>query len=81
MDDYLSYMDSHPGTDPSTVFGNFTNFKFNTGRVFGSGRGKAGAEYTEYAYVRDAYVTIQGTGAVKGNVFGSGENGHVKRNT
>ena len=81
MDDYLSYMSSHPGTDPSTIFGNFTNFKFNTGRVFGSGRGKAGAEYTEYAYVRDAYVTIQGTGAVKGNVFGSGENGHVKRNT
>ena len=81
MDDYLSYMSSHPGTDPSTIFGNFTNFKFNTGRVFGSGRGMAGAEYTEYAYVRDAYVTIQGTGAVKGNVFGSGENGHVKRNT
>ena len=81
MDDYMAYMGSNPGTDPSTVFGKFTKFKFNNGRVFGSGRGMAGQEYNEYAYVRDAYVTIQGTGAVKGNVFGSGENGHVKRNT
>ena len=81
MDDYLTYMGAHPGTDPSTIFGDFTKFKFNSGRVFGSGRGMAGAEYTEYAYVRDAYVTIQGTGAVKGCVYGSGENGHVKRNT
>ena len=81
IDDYMAYMDEHPGTAPSTVFGNYTNFKFNNGRVFGSGRGMAGAQYNEYAYVRDAYVTIQGTGAVKGNVFGSGENGHVKRNT
>ena len=79
MGDYLTYMGKHPGEAANMA--DFTSFKFNTGRVFGSGRGMAGQEYNEYAYVRDAYVTIQGTGAVKGNVFGSGENGHVKRNT
>ena len=58
----------------------------NSGAVFGSGRGVAGADYASRAYVNNTYVTIgadspTGTCHVYGNVFGGGENGHVEGHT
>lgn len=50
------------------------------GDVFGGGLGKAGAEYSTFAYVTNANVTLSG-GTVRGSVFGGGENGHVSNNT
>ncbi len=55
----------------------------NSGRVFGSGRGVAGQLYAHRAYVRKTTVTIgedspSQTCHVYGDVFGSGENGHVQ---
>lgn len=58
--------------------------RLENGHVFGSGRGVAGepgSEYTHLAYVKDSRVIIGGTAYVTGSVFGSGENGHVRRNT
>ena len=58
----------------------------NNGSVYGSGRGIAGTDYSEYAFVSNTYVTItkdeeNGTEAeIRGSVFGSGENGHVMYN-
>ena len=54
----------------------------NNGRVFGSCRGTAGDGYDSLAYVNLTRVIIgklsDHTGPIiKGNVFGSGENGHV----
>ena len=59
----------------------------NSGRVFGSGRGMAGATFADRAYTNNTYVTIgdDNPGAnvcyVNGAVFGSGENGHVENHT
>jgi hypothetical protein len=60
----------------------------NNGRVFGSGRGMAGANYTNTAYVNISNVTIGKSDTtagvqpyVRGSVFGSGENGHVLDST
>ena len=50
------------------------------GDVFGGGLGKAGAEYSTFAFVTNANVTLSG-GTVRGSVFGGGENGHVSNNT
>ena len=60
------------------------NHLLENGHVFGSGRGVAGEEGEDYihlAYVKDTKVTIGGTAYVTGSVFGSGENGHVRKNT
>ena len=78
MDEYLTFMGSHPGE--AANMRDFTQSRFNNGRVFGSGRGMAGTDYAPYAYVNESHVTITG-GDVKGSVFGSGENGHVKGDT
>ncbi len=57
------------------------------GHVFGSGYGRAATEsgadtiYAQMAFVKNTFVTIQDDAAVKGSVFGSGENGHVRQNT
>ena len=53
----------------------------NNGSVFGSCRGMAGPHYSDRAYVSDATVTIKDNAVVHGSAFGSGENGHVMRNT
>ena len=60
----------------------------NSGRVFGSGRGMAGARYAQRAYTHSTFVTIGDDAAdgsdnchVYGAVFGSGENGHVEDHT
>ena len=60
----------------------------NNGRVFGSGRGMAGTNYAQTAYVNIAHVTIGKSDDpagvqpyVRGSVFGSGENGHVLDST
>ena len=60
----------------------------NNGRVFGSGRGMAGANYAQTAYVNISNVTIGKSDTtagvqpyVRGAVFGSGENGHVLDST
>ena len=50
------------------------------GNVFGGGLGKAGSDYSTFAYVTNAYVNLTG-GTVRGSVFGGGENGHVSANT
>lgn len=51
------------------------------GYVYGSGLGKAGSDYSERTFVKNAIVTIGGTAHVRGSVFGSGENGHVRHDT
>ena len=68
--------------------GYYNNQPFNhlleNGHVFGSGRGvagEAGSDYIHLAYVKDSDVTIGGTAYVTGSVFGSGENGHVRKDT
>ena len=81
MNGYLTEMGSYPDGDPNVVIARHTDFHFNNGRVFGSGRGMAGTTYAPFAYVHETYVTIKGNADVKGSVFGSGENGHVKGDT
>ncbi|MCR4918337.1 MAG: hypothetical protein K5928_00770 [Prevotella sp.] len=51
------------------------------GYVYGSGLGKAGSVYSDRTYVKNTIVTIGGTAKVRGSVFGSGENGHVRHDT
>ena len=56
------------------------------GHVFGSGYGRPAGEgnqqiFSELAFVKNSFVTIQDNADVKGSVFGSGENGHVRQNT
>ena len=57
------------------------------GHVFGSGYGRAATEsgadtiYAQMAFVKNTFVTIQDDAEVRGSVFGSGENGHVRQNT
>ncbi len=71
------------GTDGGYNNGTF-NHLLENGHVFGSGRGVAGADnsiYIELAYVKNTDVTIGGTAYVTGSVFGSGENGHVRKDT
>ena len=71
------------GTDGGYNGGTF-NHLLENGHVFGSGRGVAGDQGTEYidlSYVVNTNVTIGGTAYVTGSVFGSGENGHVRQNT
>ena len=51
------------------------------GYVYGSGKGLAGSSYTNMTYVKNTIVTIGGTAKVRGSVFGSGENGHVRKDT
>ena len=53
----------------------------NDGRVFGSARGLANADYAHYAFVKNTFVTVSGTARVFGSVFGGGENGHVRQKT
>ena len=80
------------GTATVTINGNaiigYPDAKgLNSGRVFGSGRGMAGNEYASRAYTNNTYVTIGDdspagkTCHVYGDVFGSGENGHVEKHT
>jgi hypothetical protein len=59
--------------DPTNINGH--------GNVFGGGLGMAGRDYSNFAYVNTANVTISNTGTVRGSVFGGGENGHVQGNT
>lgn len=58
---------------------------YNNGHVFGAGRGKPGVDefgndYTQLTYVKNTHVTIEG-GLIRGSVFGSGDNGHVYKDT
>ncbi len=57
----------------------------NNGSVFGAGRGMVGTVGTQdmdiYTFVDRTYVTISGEANIKGNVYGSGDNGHVLHNT
>ena len=58
-----------------------TNYSgLNNGQVYGSGRGEAGAEYANFAFVKETEVNISG-GSVFGAVFGGGANGHVNEQT
>ncbi len=52
----------------------------NEGWVFGSSRGISGGALRDYSFVDTTEVTISGNAQVL-NVFGSGENGHVKKGT
>ena len=52
----------------------------NEGLVFGSSRGLAGDALKEYSFVNTTSVTINGDAQAL-NVFGSGENGHVLKDT
>ena len=51
------------------------------GNVFGAARGDENATQTGLALVKTTGVTISGTAAVKGNVYGGGEIGDVQGNT
>ena len=51
------------------------------GMVFGSGKGKAGSEFAQLAYVKNTKVTIKDNAEIKGSVFGSGEDGHTRHDT
>ena len=51
------------------------------GTVFGAGRGQAGHAYKDLSLVRNADVVITGNAKVIGNVYGSGEDGHVIQRT
>ena len=51
------------------------------GNVFGAARGDKASTQTGLALVKTTGVTISGTAAVKGNVYGGGENGDVQGNT
>ena len=53
----------------------------NNGHVFGSCHGQAGEQYKDLAYTRYTDVTITENALVHGSVFGSGENGHVLKDT
>ena len=71
------------GTDGGYNGGTFNHLVEN-GHVFGSGRGMAGdqnTEYTDLSFTVNTDVTIGGTAYVTGSVFGSGENGHVRNDT
>jgi len=52
---------------------------YGGGYVYGSGYGKPGL--SEFTFVKYATVTIGGDAHVRGSVFGSGENGHVRKDT
>ena len=52
---------------------------YGGGYVYGSGYGKPGL--SEFTFVKYATVTIGGNAHVRGSVFGSGENGHVRKDT
>ena len=54
---------------------------YASGHVFGSGHGKAGALYADKAFVKNTFVNIKENAIVYGSVFGSGEDGHVRKNT
>lgn len=64
--------------DGSTLLHNLAGV--NNGQVFGGGRGQAGSDYKNLAYVDSTHVEISG-GVIYGAVFGGGCNGHVKRDT
>jgi len=51
------------------------------GYVYGSGLGKAGSTFSERTFVKNTIVTVGGNAHVRGSVFGSGENGHVRHDT
>lgn len=51
------------------------------GLVFGSGKGKAGSEFAQLAFVKNTKVTIKDDADIKGSVFGSGEDGHTRHDT
>ena len=56
------------------------------GHVFGSAYGRPAGEgnqqiLSELAFVKNSFVTIQDNADIRGSVFGSGENGHVRQNT
>jgi hypothetical protein len=58
----------------------------NAGFVYGSGRGIAGASWSDMAFVKETFVTIGTDGGsdnpqVRGSVFGGGSNGHVTEDT
>ena len=58
----------------------------NNGSVFGSGRGmpvkqNSAVDYSEFAFVKNSFVTIEGSAKVLRSVFGGGENGHVRQKT
>ena len=65
----------------TAVIGDAASKGHDSGRIFGSGRGVASTEYASRAYTRNTYVTIDGSCHVYGDVFGSGENGHVEDHT
>ncbi len=52
----------------------------NSGQVYGSGRGEAGAEFSNFAFVNETEVNVEG-GTMYGAVFGGGANGHVQTET
>ena len=52
------------------------NHKRN-GCVFGSGRGYPGPIFGNLTYVNESYVNIEDDAFIQGDVFGSGDNGHV----
>ncbi len=58
----------------------------NNGSVFGSGRGmpvkqNSTVDYSEFAFVKNTFVTIDSSAKVMRSVFGGGENGHVRQKT
>ena len=71
----------------TAVIGNDVSEGRNSGCVYGSGRGMAGAAFAHRAYVQNTYVTIGSDSPgddichIYGSVFGGGENGHVNRHT
>ena len=57
------------------------NNDYASGHVFGSGHGKAGTLYADKSFVKNTFVNIKENAIVYGSVFGSGEDGHVRKNT
>ena len=66
--------------DEAYAAGDSTLSGINSGQVFGSSRGIAGAEFSGFASVDSAVVNITG-GQIYGLVFGGGANGHVMGST
>ncbi|MBR1784463.1 MAG: chitobiase/beta-hexosaminidase C-terminal domain-containing protein [Bacteroidales bacterium] len=84
-DDYFDvegvYADNNTGRATVVVSGGKVGATgYNEGRVFGAGRGVAGDEFDSRTYLRETSVTVEGTAAIHGSVFGGGENGHVQEN-
>ena len=69
------------GTDAASVSGATQwHSGLNNGQVYGSGRGEAGTDFVNFAFVNETEVNVN-NGTIYSAVFGGGANGHVQADT